>query len=73
MTRLPASLGVGLVKLYRILVSPILGDSCRFAPSCSAYAITSLERYGLLKGGYLALRRVGRCHPWNPGGHDPVP
>ncbi len=64
---------ISLVRLYRALISPILPPSCRFTPTCSSYAITSLERYGVLKGGWLAIRRIGRCHPWNPGGHDPVP
>ncbi|MDZ4063178.1 MAG: membrane protein insertion efficiency factor YidD [Coriobacteriia bacterium] len=58
---------------YQKILSPILPPSCRFTPTCSAYAITSLERYGVLKGGWLALKRVFRCHPWNPGGYDPVP
>ncbi len=62
-----------LIRGYQIMVSPLLPRSCRFAPTCSAYAITSLERHGLFRGGWLALRRVARCHPWNPGGYDPVP
>ena len=61
------------IRGYRRLVSPLLPPSCRFTPSCSVYAITAIERYGVLRGGWLAARRVGRCHPWNPGGHDPVP
>lgn len=62
-----------LVRGYQKVLSPIFPPSCRFTPTCSAYAITSLERYGVLKGGWLALKRVFRCHPWNPGGYDPVP
>lgn len=62
-----------LVKGYRYFISPLLGPHCRFNPTCSAYAITALERHGLIKGGWLAIRRIGRCHPWNPGGNDPVP
>jgi putative membrane protein insertion efficiency factor len=61
------------VRLYRLLLSPLLGQRCRFAPSCSRYALDALEQHGALRGSWLAVRRVGRCHPWNPGGHDPVP
>jgi putative membrane protein insertion efficiency factor len=62
-----------LVQAYRLAISPFLGRSCRFHPSCSAYAIEALERHGGWKGLRLALRRVARCHPWNAGGYDPVP
>lgn len=62
-----------LVKLYRWFVSPLLGQNCRFYPSCSSYALEALERHGALHGTWLATRRVCRCHPWNPGGYDPVP
>jgi putative membrane protein insertion efficiency factor len=55
------------------LLSPFLGRNCRFHPSCSVYAIEALQRHGAIKGGWLAFRRVTRCHPWNPGGYDPVP
>lgn len=61
------------VKAYQAFVSPLLPPSCRFTPTCSAYAVTAIERYGVLKGGWMAAKRVGRCHPWNPGGFDPVP
>lgn len=64
---------LGLVKGYRLLLSPWLGSGCRFEPSCSLYAIGSLERHGALGGTYLTLRRLVRCHPWCDGGHDPVP
>lgn len=64
---------IGAIKVYQILVSPVLPSSCRFTPTCSAYAITSVERYGMFKGGWLSAKRVFRCHPWNPGGDDPVP
>jgi putative membrane protein insertion efficiency factor len=64
---------IGLVKAYRLLLSPWLGASCRFEPTCSVYAIGALERHGALAGGYLALCRIGRCQPWCEGGHDPVP
>jgi hypothetical protein len=62
-----------LIRGYQYLISPFLGAHCRFHPSCSSYALTALERHGLIHGGVLAIRRLGRCHPWHPGGHDPVP
>jgi hypothetical protein len=62
-----------LVRVYQRLVSPLLPPSCRFHPSCSAYAAGALERHGALRGGWLAARRLLRCHPWHPGGFDPVP
>ncbi len=64
---------VGLVRVYQRLVSPLLPPSCRFYPSCSAYAVTALERHGAAKGSWLAARRLARCHPFHPGGIDPVP
>ncbi len=62
-----------LVKVYRYTLSPLLGPCCRFEPSCSAYCIEALEKHGACRGGLLALRRIFRCHPWHPGGLDPVP
>ena len=64
---------VGLVRAYQIVLSPWLGRTCRHSPSCSAYAIEALRRFGVLRGGWLTLKRIGRCHPWGTGGHDPVP
>jgi uncharacterized protein len=64
---------VGLIKLYQWCLSPFIGTNCRFDPSCSNYAIEAINKYGVLKGGYLAVLRIGRCHPWCEGGHDPVP
>jgi hypothetical protein len=61
------------VRAYQSLLSPLLPPACRFTPTCSAYAATALERHGALRGSWLALRRLARCHPWNPGGYDPVP
>jgi uncharacterized protein len=71
--RLPALAVVGLLRLWQLLVSPVYGQTCRFYPSCTAYAIEAVDRHGLLRGGWLAVRRLGRCHPWNPGGVDLVP
>jgi hypothetical protein len=62
-----------LIRFYQKLISPVLPASCRFIPSCSEYTYQAIEKYGALRGGWLGLRRVGRCHPWNPGGFDPVP
>lgn len=62
-----------LIRAYQYLVSPMLGPHCRFHPSCSHYAVEAIQRHGLARGGLLALRRLSRCHPWNPGGVDPVP
>ncbi len=62
-----------LVRAYRRLVSPLLPPACRFYPSCSAYAETALARHGAAKGAWLTVRRVSRCHPFHPGGIDPVP
>ena len=64
---------IGLLRIYQYAISPMLGRSCRFDPSCSEYAAEALERHGPVKGLILAVRRVGRCHPWHPGGYDPVP
>lgn len=60
------------VRGYQILLSPLVGGACRFTPSCSAYAIEALERHGALRGTWLAIRRLARCHPWGPAGYDPV-
>lgn len=64
---------IGLVKGYRLFLSPWLGSACRFTPTCSAYALQSLQDHGALSGSYLTVRRLARCHPWCAGGHDPVP
>jgi putative membrane protein insertion efficiency factor len=62
-----------LIRVYQWTVSPLLGPRCRFYPSCSHYAHEAVLRFGVLKGGWLAVQRLGRCHPWHPGGFDPVP
>lgn len=64
---------IGLVKGYRLLLSPWLGSSCRFEPTCSAYSLQALQTHGAVAGSYLTLARLARCHPWCAGGHDPVP
>lgn len=64
---------MGLVRGYRLLLSPWLGSSCRFEPTCSVYSLQALERYGAAAGSYLTVKRLARCHPWCDGGHDPVP
>ncbi len=62
-----------VIRAYRYLISPLLGNHCRFYPSCSSYALTALEQHGAARGTWLALRRLLRCHPWHAGGFDPVP
>jgi len=62
-----------LIRGYQLFISPILGPSCRYHPTCSQYALEAIERFGVIKGGYLSLRRVLRCHPFCKGGLDPVP
>ena len=64
---------MGVVRGYRLLLSPWLGSSCRFEPTCSAYALDALAQHGAAKGGYLTVHRLVRCGPWCQGGHDPVP
>lgn len=73
MTAMPVQFLMLLVRSYQLFISPVLGSNCRFQPSCSQYGIEALRTPGALRGGWLALRRIGRCHPLHPGGHDPVP
>ncbi|MEW6054299.1 MAG: membrane protein insertion efficiency factor YidD [Nitrospirota bacterium] len=63
---------LSVLKLYKYLLSPLFPTSCRFSPSCSQYSMDAISRYGCIKGSYLSFRRLLRCHPFHPGGHDPV-
>lgn len=64
---------LALIRLYQMVLSPLLGANCRFEPTCSAYGLEAIERFGAWKGGWLALKRISRCHPWTEPGYDPVP
>jgi uncharacterized protein len=64
---------MALIRLYQLTLSPILPPACRFTPTCSRYAYEALDRFGFFKGCWLAVKRIGRCHPFHPGGYDPVP
>ncbi len=64
---------IGLVRVYQVGISPLTPPSCRYTPTCSAYAVEALERHGALRGGWMAVRRIMRCHPWGGSGFDPVP
>ena len=72
-SRLPGLAVGGLIRLYQLLLSPFLGNRCRFHPSCSHYALEAVHRFGAMQGSWLAMKRLGRCHPFHPGGFDPVP
>jgi len=67
------ALMIFVVRAYQVVLSPLLPPSCRYTPSCSNYAIEALQKHGALRGGWLAAKRIARCHPFRPGGHDPVP
>lgn len=62
-----------LIKIYQNLLSPLLGAQCRYTPTCSQYGVEAINKYGAFKGGWLTLKRIGRCNPWGGHGHDPVP
>ncbi|GLE98210.1 putative membrane protein insertion efficiency factor [Pseudomonas aeruginosa] len=64
---------IGLIRFYQYAISPLIGPRCRFHPSCSHYTLEAIRVHGALRGGYLGARRLLRCHPWHPGGYDPVP
>ncbi|NGX17524.1 membrane protein insertion efficiency factor YidD [Wenzhouxiangella sp. XN24] len=66
-------IAIFLIRGYQLLLSPLLGNHCRFDPTCSSYAIQAIRDHGTLRGGWLAARRIGRCHPWGGHGYDPVP
>ena len=62
-----------IIKFYQLSISPILGQNCRYTPTCSQYSIEAINKYGPLKGGWIAIKRIFSCHPWGSHGHDPVP
>ncbi len=64
---------LALIRFYKAVISPVLPSACRFYPSCSEYTYQAIEKYGALRGGWMGIKRIGRCHPWHPGGFDPVP
>lgn len=64
---------IALVRFYQYAISPMLGRRCRYFPTCSEYTVDAIQKYGALKGGWLGAKRICRCHPWHPGGYDPVP
>jgi len=70
---LPRRVLAALIRIYQLVISPVLPPACRFTPSCSHYALEAITRYGALRGSWLAARRLVRCHPFHPGGFDPVP
>ena len=73
MQKAMTSVFIAVIKAYQLALSPFFGQQCRFTPSCSHYAITALQTHGALKGMWLTVKRLLRCHPWHTGGHDPVP
>ncbi len=64
---------IGLVRAYQYAISPLLGRNCRYFPTCSDYTVEAVQKYGAMRGGWLGAKRICRCHPWHPGGYDPVP
>lgn len=70
---IPKRIALGMVGFYRKYISPMFPPSCRYVPTCSEYAMIALQRYGFIKGSWMAIKRICRCHPWHPGGYDPVP
>ncbi|OHB68438.1 MAG: membrane protein insertion efficiency factor YidD [Planctomycetes bacterium RBG_13_63_9] len=70
-TGIPGMVLMGVVRIYQIVLSPVLGQRCRFYPSCSVYFVEAVRKYGAVRGSWRGLLRICRCHPWNPGGYDP--
>jgi putative membrane protein insertion efficiency factor len=66
-------IALGLIRFYQTFLSPLLGSNCRYYPTCSQYTYEAIAKYGVAKGGWMGVRRIGRCHPWHAGGYDPVP
>ncbi len=73
MKKLLAKIFIGIIRLYQLVISPYLPPSCRYTPSCSAYGIEALKKYGPFKGGWLTIKRIASCNPWGGSGYDPVP
>lgn len=73
MNKIVSAIFIGMIRVYQLIISPLLRPSCRYSPTCSQYGIEAIKKYGFLKGGYLALKRLLSCHPWGGQGHDPVP
>jgi putative membrane protein insertion efficiency factor len=64
---------MGIIKVYKLLISPLFPNSCRFYPTCSEYSYEAIKKFGSIKGGWLGVKRISKCHPFHPGGYDPVP
>ena len=73
MSKIFSMLLISVVRLYQLIMSPLIGKSCRHIPTCSAYCIEAIKRFGPLKGGWLTIKRVSKCNPWSASGYDPVP
>ena len=73
MSRLLAWLFIFLIRIYKLVISPMFPARCRYTPTCSEYGLQAIQKYGPFKGGWLTLKRIGSCHPWGGHGHDPVP
>ncbi|MDX2160743.1 MAG: membrane protein insertion efficiency factor YidD [bacterium] len=67
------ALALAMIRLYKRFLSPLLPSACRFEPTCSVYTYQAIEKYGVVKGTWMGIKRIGRCHPFHPGGYDPVP